>query len=201
MAAVAWGKGVFFGVPSDAGRAHPGPWLRSHWLAGPQWPSRCAPVCCSLRRRAGPSGPLASLADARGASMAQSLRSGLVFPQTPGAGIRLLGFARIGSRGRQWPSRCAPVWLFPQTPGAGIRLLGFARIGSRGRGWPSRCAPVWCSLRRRAQASACLASLALARGASMGVFVVPSNAGRGHPAAWLRANARRSRGLNGPGVS
>ena len=69
-------------------------------------------------------------------------RISISIPQTPGGRIRALGFARLRSRGRGR----GPVSI-PRTPGGRIRV-------------PSR------SLRRRAGASAPLASLDFARGAA-----------------------------------
>jgi len=58
----------------------------------------------SLIRRARASARLASLALARaGPQWPNGLRPSFLFPHTPGAGIRPLGFARIGSRGLNGP--------------------------------------------------------------------------------------------------
>jgi len=59
-----------------------------------------------------------------------------LFPHTPGAGIRPLGFARTSARGLNGPMAFGHNILFPQTPGAGIRPLGFARTSARGLNGP-----------------------------------------------------------------
>jgi len=66
-------------LPSDAGRAHPRPWLRAHGRAGP--PSRPDTGDVSYHR--------ALMVTYQGC------------PQTPGGRIRALGFARMGARGRR----------------------------------------------------------------------------------------------------
>ena len=208
-------------VPSDAGRSPPLPWLR---YAGPA----CAGPGCPLRRRAVASAPLASLRGAR-------IRGPWLSPQTPGGRLRSLGFATRGphSRALVVPSdagRGSPglrPWLSPQTPGGRLRSLGFATRGPHARALvvPSdagrspplpwlryagpACAGPGCPLRRRAVASAPLASLRGARmrgpwlspqtpggrlrslgfatrGPHARALVVPSDAGRSPPLPWLR---------------
>ena len=83
--------------------------------------------CCSLRRRARLSGRLASLALARGASMAQGC-SFLMDPCRPSVRLATLAKARGAVGG--------PGVLFFDGSVPGARPLGYARISSRGRGWP-----------------------------------------------------------------